>query len=461
MNRERNMTGERELSGEDRRSGEQSENPLDQEFTLFSLLKFALPTIGMMLFMGFYTITDTVFVSRFVDTNALSALNIVCPVINLIVGLGTMLATGGSAVVAKKMGEGNIDRAKADFTLIVLFGVALGVVIAVLGTVLLEDIVWGLGSSSVLYPYCREYLLVILLFTPASMLQVLFQNLIVTAGKPGFGLVLSMGAGAANIILDYIFMVPLDMGVKGAALGTGIGYVIPAAAGIFFFMSRKGTLSFTKPSLDVSVLRKSCGNGASEMVSQISTAVTTFFFNLTMMRLLGENGVASITILIYTQFLLTTLYIGFSMGIAPVISFHYGAGYTLRLKKIFRMALGFILSSSLLIFLISMTGRQELVRLFTGREKEVYQITTAGFQIFAFSFLFSGINIFSSAAFTALSNGKISAAISFLRTFGFLMIGLIVLPHMLGVTGVWLAVPLAEAFTFCTALVLMKRSAAF
>lgn len=433
-------------------------NPLDQDFTLFSLLKFAFPTIAMMLFMGCYTIIDTIFISRFVNTNALSAVNIVCPVINLIVGLGTMLATGGSALVARKMGEGKRDRAKQDFTLIVLFGFVLGLLITVLGVCFLDEIIWRLGASEILFPYCRDYLLIIFLFTPASMLQVLFQNLIVTAGKPGFGLVLSVGAGIVNILLDYLFMVPFGLGVKGAALGTGIGYLIPAVAGLLFFIGRKSILSFKRPVLDFSVLRKSCGNGASEMVSQISTAVTTFFFNRTMLQLMGEKGVAAITILIYSQFLLTTLYIGFSMGIAPVISFHYGANHTIRLKRIFKNALGFVVVSSILVFLISTIGNEQLVMLFTGSNTDVYEITTQGFRIFAFSFLCSGINIFSSAAFTALSNGKVSAVISFLRTFAFIMLGLIVLPCMMGVNGVWLAVPAAELLTLGVVLFLIERN---
>lgn len=192
-----------------------------------------------MIFMGLYTVVDTIFVARFVDTNALSALNIVCPVINLIVGLGTMLATGGSAIVARKMGAGEHTRAAQDFTLIISAGVLSGALIAVLGTVFIDRIVWGLGAGSILYPYCKEYLFILLLFTPASILQVLFQNLIVTAGRPGIGMVLGVSAGIANILLDYIFMVPLYMGIKGAALGTGIGSMIPAVIGLCFFLQRK------------------------------------------------------------------------------------------------------------------------------------------------------------------------------------------------------------------------------
>ena len=274
------------------------ENPLSQDFDIKSLLKFALPTIIMMLLMGLYTIVDTIFVAQFVGTNALSALNIVCPVINLIVGLGTMLATGGSAIVARKMGAGETVRASQDFTLIIGAGALFGVIITVLGTALIDNMIRGLGASGILFPYCKEYLSILLLFTPASMLQVLFQNLIVTAGRPGFGMALGISAGAANILFDYIFMVPLQMGIKGAALGTGIGYLVPTVAGILFFRLGNGSLHFRRPVMDISVLAGSCANGFSEMVSQGAAAVTTFLFNRTMMNLLGEDGVAAITIII-------------------------------------------------------------------------------------------------------------------------------------------------------------------
>ena len=423
-------------------------NPMAQDFTLIPLLRFAFPTIATMLFMGLYTMTDTIFISRLVNTNALSAVNIVCPVINIMVGLGTMTATGGSAIIARRMGEGQERQAKQDFTLIVLFGAFLGILVAVTGLFFLDHIIWGLGATDMLFPYCKDYLRILLLFAPASMLQTLFQNLTVTAGRPSLGLSLSVGAGIINIILDYLFMAVLGMGVMGAALGTGIGYVIPASIGILFFSGKNGTLSFVRPSLRLSVLAKSCANGSSEMVSQISSAVTTFFFNRAMLKMLGENGVAAITIIIYAQFLLTTLYIGFSMGVAPVISFNYGAGNLLRLKNICRICLRFIAVSSACIFLSSLLFGPRLVHLFPGSETLVYDIAAPGFVLFSFSFLFSGMNIFSSATFTALSNGRISALISFFRTFGLIMLCLLILPALIGVNGVWLAVPVAELLTF-------------
>ena len=441
--------------------GQSRELRLAQDFHPVSLLKFVTPSIVMMLFMGFYTIGDTAMVSRFIHTNALSAVNIVCPVINLIVGLGTMIATGGSAVIARKMGSGNEKEACRNLTLLILTGIFLGILIAAVGIFFLDDIILGLGASPVLYPYCKDYLFLLLIFTPASMLQVLFQTLIITAGHPGYGMLLSVSAGLMNLLLDYLFMVPLNMGIAGSALGTGIGYLLPTLFGLAFFIRSKGTLRFRKPLLDFRVILESCLNGSSEMVSQAAAAVTTFLFNLVMMKRLGENGVAAITIIIYTQFLLTTLYIGFSMGAAPIISYNYGSGNHVQLRKVFRLCLAFLGIASVLLFLLSITCSSALVGIFCPEDSAVYQIALDGFSIFSFSFLLCGFNIFTSAAFTALSNGKISALLSFLRTFGFITAGLAFLPHFLGIPGVWLAVPLAEAVTMVIALIFLSKEKAF
>ncbi len=424
-----------------------AENPLARDFNLKSLLLFAMPTIVMMIFMGLYTAVDTVFVARFVSTDALSAMNIVCPVINLTVGLGTMLAAGGSAIIARKMGAGEEKRASQDFTFLILSGAVWGLLITVIGVLFLGAIIRGLGASRLLFPYCRDYLLVILLFTPASMMQVLFQNLIVTAGHPGFGMTLSVSAGVANVLLDYVFMVPLQMGIRGSALGTGIGCLLPTVAGICFFAGTRGHLKFAKPKVDFTLLAESCANGFSEMVSQMASAVTTFFFNMVMLRLLGENGVAAITIMIYTQFMLSALYIGFSMGVAPVISYRYGLGDTHCLRKIFRICLFFMITVSVVVFVLSVVLGGPLTGVFARKGTPVYDIAREGFRIFPISFLFCGINIFSSAFFTALSNGRVSALISSLRTFVFLILFLLTLPMFFRENGVWLAVPLSELST--------------
>lgn len=436
---------------------EAADNALSQDFSAISLLRFAFPTIAMMIFTGLYTIVDTIFVSRFVNTNALSAINIVCPIINITVGLAAMLATGGSAIIARKMGRGNVREAKENFTLIVCAGIVTGLLISLVGLLFLEPVIRGLGASDLLFPYCRDYITILLMFAPANVMQCLYVNLFVTAGKPQLGLWLSVLAGLTNIVLDYVFIVPMQMGISGAAIATSIGYMIPTIAGTCFFAKSKGSLSFVRPKFDIKVIGESCFNGASEMVGQLSTAITTFLFNITMMKLLGEDGVAAVTIIIYSQFLLITMYIGFSMGVAPVISYNYGSRNHVRLKRIFRICIGFILLCSVTLFAVSIPGGQYISRIFAGQEANVFEITRYGFSIFSFSFLFCGFNIFASAMFTALSNGKISAIISFLRTLVFITAGLLVLPVFLNVTGIWLAVPLSELLALIVSAALILR----
>ena len=429
-----------------------SEHIFDQKWSAASLLRFAFPTIVMMVFMGLYTIVDTIFVARFVSTDALSAINIVCPVINLTVGLGTMIAAGGSAVVSRKMGAGLEQEAKEDFTLLILAAAGIGAAILICGTLWLNPILLALGASERLLPYCRDYLGLLLLFLPANVIQTVYANLFVTAGKPGLGFGLSVLAGLANILLDYVFIVLGGMEIRGAALGTGLGYLIPAAAGTVFFFRNRGALSFVKPRWRGALLTESCLNGSSEMVGQLAAALTTFLFNLTMMERLGEDGVAAVTIMIYSQFLLNTLFIGFSMGVAPVIGFHYGSGNRKQQRKILSICIRFLAAASLLIFALSISSGSLVVRMFTPDTSRVYEITAAGFPVFSVSFLFCGFNIFISALFTALSNGKVSAVLSFLRTFGLLCGGILLLPRLFGITGVWMAVPMAEGIMFFVSL---------
>lgn len=425
---------------------------LEQHIQLFSLLRFTAPTMLMMLAMGLYTITDTIFIARLVNTNALSAVNIVCPVINGIVGLGTMLAAGGNAVIAHQLGAGQIQKARANFSLLFFSEIFAGIGLLLLGFCLLEPLLYCLGASPLLYPDCRAYLSVLLLFTPASMLQIFFQNFFVTAGRPGLGMALSLLAGACNILLDYLFMAPCSMGIAGAALGTGISYCIPALFGLRYFLDFHSKLQIVKPEWNLALLFQSCLNGSSEMVSQLATAFTTFLLNHITLRLLGENGVAAITIMIYSQFLLTALYLGFSMGTAPLISYNLGANKPQQLRNLLHLCFAIISVSSLLIFLFAQLAGSALLKLFAATDSVVYQIAAVSFPIFSTAFLCCGVNIFISAAFTALSDGKHSAIVSFLRTFGFLTICLLTLPSLLGMRGVWLAVPLAEAATMVCAL---------
>ncbi|MGH0052374.1 MAG: MATE family efflux transporter [Sphaerochaetaceae bacterium] len=437
---------------------DQGDNPIAADFSLWSLLAFSLPTVIMMIFMGLYTIVDSILISRFVGTNGLSALNIVTPVINIIVGIGGMLATGANALIARNLGEGKNIRASQDFSFLIFCGVLLGTCIALVGYTCMDALIWILGASELLFSYCKSYLSVLLLFTPAAMLQILFQNLLVTAGKPTLGLGVSLSAGILNIFLDYVFIVQCDMGIAGAALGTGIGYMVPSITGILVFLQRKGVLRFCRPIIKLNVLWKSLTNGFSEMVSQSATAITTFLFNITMMRLAGEDGVAAITIMIYAQFLLTSLYIGFSMGASPLLSFNHGSRNHGRLARIFNNSLWIIGISSCVICISAQLLGPSLVSIFSPKGTSVYRMASQGFRIFSFSFLFSGFTIFTSAAFTAFSDGKRSAIISIMRTFVCLVIALLTLPRIWQETGVWLAVPCSEFVSMLIAFRLLHTN---
>lgn len=423
-------------------------NILSQKFTTWTLLKFTVPTIIMMVFMSLYTMVDGVFVSNLIGENALSAVNMVYPIQSIIIAIAIMFATGGSAVIAKKMGEGNSQEAKRNFSLIITVSIGIGIVVLMLGLLFIEPIITLLGATEALYNYCYDYLSILILFTPLAMLQMLFQFLFVTAGKPNYGLVATVAGGIANIVLDYVFIHSLGMGIAGAALATGVGYSIPAIFGLLYFAFNKtGVLCFTKFKFDMKVLLQTCMNGSSEMVTNLATAVTTFLFNIIMIRYLGENGVAAVTIVLYAQFLLTAVYLGFSSGVAPIFSYNYGEENADELKKIFKISMLFIAISSVVIFIFSIIFTPNIVGVFVKEQSEVFPIAINGFLLFSIGYLFTGFNIFASAMFTAFSNGKISAIISFARTFIFIILGIMFLPKFIGVSGIWLAVPFAEIVT--------------
>lgn len=431
-------------------------NSIAQKFNVFSLLKFAFPTMVMMVFMSLYTIIDGIFVSRLVGSNALSAVNIVYPVISLLIACGIMLSTGGSAIVARQMGEKREQEARENFSLLTVVSVAVGIVIMVAGLLFLEPLCRLLGGTPLIMEDCKIYLGVLLGFGPLTMLQMLFQVFFVTAGKPGLGLGLTISGGVVNMVLDYVFMGPMEMGVLGAALATGLGQAIMAVAGVGYFFWVKESLYFVKPVFRGNMLLQSCGNGSSEMVSNLSTAVVTFLFNVTMMELVGEDGVAAITIVLYGQFLFTALYLGFSMGVGPVFSFNYGNKNHVQLKRIYKICKWFIVFSSVAILAVALIFSEPIVRIFTGEANHTYALAVEGQFLFSFNYLFAGINIFASAFFTALSNGKISAIISFCRTFVFIVASIVLLPRIMGITGVWLAVPLAELVTMFISIGYLK-----
>ena len=423
------------------------DNALDKKITIFSLIKYTMPTIIMMVFFSTYTIIDGMFISNYVGSNALAATNIVFPVINIVIGIGVMFATGGSAIVAKSMGEGNLDKAREKFTFITISSVSIGFIVEIICILFLKDIIYLLGCTDTIYPYAKDYLLYMIIFTPFIILKVYFDYFLVTAGAPNLGLISSVAGGILNIILDYVFIVSFDFGVKGAALATCIGYVLPSIIAILYFFNKKNVLHFVRPKKDMKTIIQSCSNGISEMVNQISSGITTFLFNIVIIRFLGEDGIAAVTVILYMQFLLNSAYLGFVSGVSPRISYNYGKKDSHELYKLLRYSLIIIGVFGISIFIISIMTSGTLISLFTSKETELYSITLNGFLIFSISFIFSGINIFASGMFTAYSNGKVSATLSLLRTFIFFIIGIFTLPYMFDINGVWLVVPIANILT--------------
>lgn len=436
-------------------------NSIAQKFTFTSLMKFVFPTIIMMVFMSLYTIVDGIFVSRLLGSNSLSSLNIVYPVQSIILAIGIMLGTGGSAIIAKKLGEGKKEEANSDFSFISLFAILIGFLFLIICSIFLEPICRILGASDILLKDSMIYLQIALIFAPITMMQLLYQTFFVTAGHPTLGLICTIIGGISNMVLDFVFMGPMHMGIEGAAIATGIGQVIPVVVGGIFFFTNKKSLYYQKPKIDIPMLINSCSNGASEMVSNLSTAVVTFLFNIIMLDLMGENGVAAITIALYSQFLFHSLFLGFSMGVAPVFSFNYGSKNIKQIKHIYKICSRFILVSSIVMLFVSILSSKSLIAIFTPINEPTYQITVDGYYLFALNFLFTGVNIFASALFTAFSNGKVSAIISFLRTFVVIVACILILPKLIGVNGVWLAIPIAEFITLFISLYYLKKYKTF
>lgn len=426
---------------------------LEQTFNIKNILKFTFPTILMMVFLSMYTTIDGVMVARLVSDEALAAVNIVYPVVSLILAVALMLSSGANAVIAFNLGENKLKEANQRLTATYCIGGLIGFLLMVVGIVFLEPILKVLGTSQSLMPYAVPYLKVTLYFAPMMIFQILTQTFLVTDGKPLLGLGLSLASGIANVALDYYFMAVLNLGVAGAALATGLGYVLTGGVGILLFLNvKKKGLRFSKPKFESHFLQKTLSNGSSEMVNNLSIAFTTFLFNVTMMRLIGNQGVVAITIILYVQFIQMAIYFGYAQGISPIISFKYGAGKIEELKQVIKHSFAIITAFSILVIVLSLGFSTPVIRLFTGDKQALFDLTREGFMIYLTAFVFIGINVFMSAMFTALGNGRVSAMLSFLRTFVFIVGSLLFFPSIWGVTGVFVATPISEALAFCLSI---------
>ena len=422
----------------------ENQNAYGKPVTLRNILKFAVPTIAMSVFMSFYTMVDGLFVSNLIGTSALSAINLTAPVIQVVTAISTMLATGGSAVIMKKMGEQKPKEAREDFTFLILVNVAVGLVMTMMGYFLMETIFGSMGLSQEVANYCTSYLSRYLFFTIPILLMNNFTLYMIASEKATLSLICSVSGGVLNIVLDYVFIGILNMGISGAAIATGLGYSVTAVAGLFVFSRKKSLLHFTKPAFRFKVLLSAATNGCSEMATALVTGIITMMFNWTMLHYAGENGVAAVTIIMYVLMFASSLYTGYSYGVAPMLSYYYGEKNHEKLRKLVSTSLKVIAVISLVTVTASFAATKPLVSVFARPDNPVYDLAVTGNRICTMALFFIGFNIFASGMFTALSNGIVSAILAFSRSFVFMLITMLILPAILGVNGIWLATPAAE-----------------
>ncbi|MEY8337401.1 MATE family efflux transporter [Lachnospiraceae bacterium 62-35] len=425
--------------------------------TLKNILKFAIPTIAMTIFISFYTMIDGLFVSNMIGTNALSAINLTAPIIQLVTAISTMLATGGSAVIMKKMGEQKNEEAKEDFTFLILVNVLAGLLMYGLGHLAIDPIFTGMSLSEDVAEYCIKYLSNYLLFTVPILLMNNFTLYMIASGKAALALICSITGGILNMVLDYMLIAIFDMGISGAAVATGLGYSVTAVVGLFVFSQKKGILHFKKPVFRFKILINAAANGSSEMASALVTGIITMLFNWTMLHYVGEDGVAAVTIIMYVLMFASSLYMGYSYGTAPMISFYYGEKNQEKLKKLIIISLKVIAYISVLTAMTSFFLTKPMVSVFVRWDNPVYDLAVTGNRICTIALFFTGFNIFASGMFTALSQGLVSAILAFSRSFVFMLLTMIVLPMIFGVSGIWLATPVAELMALILSISLFLR----
>ena len=422
-----------------------------------NILRFVFPTIVMTVFNTFYTMVDGLFVSNLIGTAALSAINLTAPAIGLITAVSGMLATGGSAVVMKKMGEGREEEARQDFTLLILTNAVVGAVMMALGYGLMDVLLGSMGLSPEVFGYCHAYLSDYLLFTIPILLMYNFSLYLIAADRSRLSLICTVAGGVSNIVLDYVLIAMAGLGIRGAAVATGLGYSLTAAAGLLVFRKRDSLLHFQKPVFRGGVLFHASANGLSELATSLVSGITTLLFNLAMLKYIGEDGVAAITIIMYVLMFVSALFIGYSYGAAPMISYYHGEGNHEKLKKLVRFSVRFILGASALCAAVSALATPALVGVFTRPGSPVYALAVTGNRLCSIALLFLGLNVFASSMFTALSNGVVSAVLAFSRSFLFTVACVQLLPLLLGVTGVWLATPAAELLGLLRSAALLAR----
>ena len=419
---------------------------LSDHFDYKRLLKFAFPSICMMIFTSIYSVIDGFFVSNFVGKIPFAAVNFIMPILMIVGAVGTVFGTGGSALVAKTLGEGDHEKANRLFTLFIILPAVIGLVTTVIGEMVLPDIAALMGAEGEMLENCIRYGRISLLTMAPFMMQYAYQSFFVTAEKPQLGFIFTVGAGVCNIVLDALFIVVFGWGIEGAALATGISEVFGGIAPCIYF-ARKNTslLRLGKTYVDGPSILKAATNGMSEFVSTISMSVVGMLYNIQLLKYAGEDGVAAYGVVMYVNFMFIAIFIGYAVGTAPVIAYHFGAENHIELKSLLRKSTVIIGMFAIALFAAAELLAGPVADIFVGYDADLRAMTVEGFRIYSVSFLMCGFCIFGSSFFTALNNGLISATISFMRTLIFELGAVLLLPLILGLTGIWCSIIVAEA----------------
>ncbi len=447
---------------------------LSEHFTYKKLLRFSLPTIAMMIFTSIYGIVDGFFVSNYVGKTAFAAVNLIMPYLMIQGCFGFMIGTGGGALVAKTLGEKRGETANRYFTMLICFTVMLGVLISTISILFMRPIVLFLGAEGAMIQECMTYGTIMSAFNAAFMLQFFFQSFFVVAEKPNLGFGITVAAGMTNIVLDALFIAVFHWGAAGAAIASGLGQCVGGVLPLLYFAQRQETekeggrschtagklrntslLQLTKTKMEAGVLLKTCGNGSSELMSNISASVVGMLYNFQLMKYAGENGIAAYGVVMYTQMIFFAIYIGYAVGTSPIVSYHYGAGNHGEMKSLLRKSLLMMAGTGIVMMLSAQASASVLSGIFVGYDAELLAITEHAFVIFACSYLLSGVNIYASSFFTALNNGSISAAISFMRTLIFQTGAVLILPLLFGIDGIWWAVTVSEVMACLISVVFL------
>ena len=431
---------------------------LSEHFTARKLLRFTLPSMVMMVFTSIYGVVDGIFISNFVGSDPFAAINLIMPFLMILGALGFMLGSGGSALVGFYLGMGQEKRANEIFSLLVYVLLGVGALLTVLGLLFLEPVARLLGADEVMLPYCVRYARIVLLGLVPFTLQNVFQSFLVTAERPHFGLYITVGAGVTNMVLDALLVAVIPLGVEGAALATVISQCVGGFLPLIYFLRpNTSRLRLTRTHWELRPVLKSAANGSSEFMTNISMSIVTMLYNWQLLRLMGADGVTVFGIIMYVSFIFVALFLGYSMGSAPIVSFHYGAGNQEELRGLFRRSLTIILSMSVGLTVLAIVLAKPLAMIFVSYDPALLSVTTRALTIYAVSYLLTGFNIYASSFFTALNDGLVSALISFARTLVFQVLAVLTLPLLWEADGIWAAVILAEGLAAVLSLFCFLR----